>query len=298
MVRAAAAGVWRDGLCDSRALRGCAGAAAMDGELGRALSGATPRRSQPGGVPAPAAGTARRHSEPAGGAADPTAGHVQDVRRAHRYGDLRGRSRHPGGPVLLQTAAGSAGTVLGVSSNQDEPRRQPQHHPREPLLSLCVPELRDQSQAATAGLPDAEVGSRPALPGHRRVPLPKERPGQRSLPAARLLSPGLHRSRGGGTAGGSHVGGDALRPSQGHAGSVALRPTWGEAGTPSPCAPTCSRRGWPSGSTSSGVSTPRLTSTSAAWSSFSSAWSRAGLKARSTMRNWPLTAWWACSLGI
>ena len=96
-------------------------------------------------------------------------------------------------------------------------------HSGEPLLSLCVPELRRHPQAAAAGLPAAEVGSRPALPGHRRVPLPQERPRQRSLPAAGVLPPGLHRAHGGGTAGGPHVGGDALRPPQGCAGSAALR---------------------------------------------------------------------------
>ena len=43
-------------LRDSGALRGRAGAAAVDGAPGRALSGTAPRRGQPGGVPAPAAG--------------------------------------------------------------------------------------------------------------------------------------------------------------------------------------------------------------------------------------------------
>ena len=38
---------------------------------------------------------------------------------------IRDRSRHPGGPVLLRTAARAAGPVLGVSSSQDEPGGQP-----------------------------------------------------------------------------------------------------------------------------------------------------------------------------
>ena len=67
----------------------------------------------------------------------------------------------------------------------------------EPVLSLRLPELRGLAEAAAAGLPAAEVGSRPALPGHRCVPLPKKRLEQCSLPAAGVLSPGLHRSHGG-----------------------------------------------------------------------------------------------------
>ena len=51
------------------------------------------------------------------------------------------------------------------------------------------------SEAPAAGLSASKVGSRAPLPGHRCVSLPKERPGQRSLPAPRLLSPGLHRPR-------------------------------------------------------------------------------------------------------
>ena len=71
-------------------------------------------------------------------------------------------------------------------------------------------------------------------------------------------------------------------------------PTWGEAGTPSPSA-------------------PLLEAGLAQWQHFK--WSldatahvdqrclelvleRTGRRARSTTRNWPLTAWWACSLGI
>ena len=60
--------------------------------------------------------------------------------------------------ALLRTAAGAAGPVLGVPSNKDEPRRQPQHHPGEPLLSLRLPELRGFAEAPAAGLPAAEVG--------------------------------------------------------------------------------------------------------------------------------------------
>ena len=223
VVRAAAAGCGRNGLRDSGALRGRAGAAAVDGAPGRALSGAAPRRSQPGCLPAPATGQARGHPEPAGGVVGSAAGDVQALRRAHHSRNLRDRSRHPGGPVLLRTATRAAGPVLGVSSNQDEPGGQPQHHPGEPLLSLRLPELHRNPQASTAGLPAAEVGSRPPLPGHRRVPLPKERPGQRSLPAARLLSPGLHPPLGGGPAGRPHVGGPALRPPQGRTGSATIR---------------------------------------------------------------------------
>ena len=134
------------------------------------------------------AGAARRHPEPPGGAAGTAAGHVQALRRAHRSGNLRDRSRHPGLPVLFGAAAGAAGAVPGVPPHQDEPGRQPQHHP--PLLSLRLPELRRNAQAPAAGLPAA---------------------------AAHLLPPG------GGQAGGPHVGGPALRPPQGRAGSVALR---------------------------------------------------------------------------
>ena len=46
-------------------------------------------------------------------------------------------------------------------------------------------------------------GTTHALPRHRRASLPKERTGQRSLPATGLLPPGLHRQRRGGQAGGS-----------------------------------------------------------------------------------------------
>ena len=75
-------------------------------------------------------------------------------------------------------------------------------------------------------------------------------------------------------------------------------PTWGEAGTPSPFAPTCWKRGWPSGSTSSGAWTQRRMWTSAAWNWCWIAWSRTGRWARSTTPSWPSTASWACSLGI
>ena len=50
---------------------------------------------------------------------------MQALRRAHHSRNLRDRSRHPGGPVLLRTATRAAGPVLGVSSNQDEPGGQP-----------------------------------------------------------------------------------------------------------------------------------------------------------------------------
>ena len=55
-------------------------------------------------------------------------------------------------------------------------------------------------------------------------------------------------------------------------------PLWGEGGIPSLRAPTCWRRGSPSGATSSGAWTPLRTSTSAAWNWSWSAWSRAGLR--------------------
>ena len=42
----------------------------------------------------------------------------------------------------------AAGPLLGVSSYQDEPRRQPQHNTREPLLSVCVPEPQAAAAAA------------------------------------------------------------------------------------------------------------------------------------------------------
>ena len=119
VVRAAAAGVRQNGLRHSGALRGRAGpgAAAVDGAPGCALSGAAPSRYQFGCLPAPAAGQARGHPEPAGGAAGSAAGNVQALWRAHRYGDLRDRSRHPRGPVRLGAAAGASGPVPGVSSN-------------------------------------------------------------------------------------------------------------------------------------------------------------------------------------
>ena len=58
------------------------------------------------------------------------------------------------------------------------------------------------------------------LPGHRRVPLPEERAGQRSLPHSCLLSPRLHRARPGGGACGSHLRG--LRRPQRASGPAAL----------------------------------------------------------------------------
>ena len=60
------------------------------------------------------------------------------------------------------------------------------------------------------------------LPGHRRVPLPEERAGQRSLPHSCLLSPRLHRARPGGGACGSHLRGPALRRPQRASGPAAL----------------------------------------------------------------------------
>ncbi|OLP75717.1 hypothetical protein AK812_SmicGene44442 [Symbiodinium microadriaticum] len=41
---------------------------------------------------------------------------------------------------------------------------------------------QQELQAPAAGLPAAEVGRRPPLPGHRRVPLPKERPANARFP--------------------------------------------------------------------------------------------------------------------
>ena len=60
------------------------------------------------------------------------------------------------------------------------------------------------------------------LRGHRRVPLPEERAGQRSLPHSCLLSPRLHRARPGGGACGSHLRGPALRRPQRASGPAAL----------------------------------------------------------------------------
>ena len=95
--------------------------------------------------------------------------------------------------------------------------------PGEPLLSLRLPELRRQPSAAAPGLPAAEMGRRAPLRGHRRVPLPEERAGQRSLPHPCLLSPRLHRARPGGRACGSHLRGLALRRPQRASGPAALR---------------------------------------------------------------------------
>ena len=96
-----AASARRSGLRDPGALPGRAGAAA-DGAPGRALSDPIADSSWP----EPAPKKARGHSEPPARAAGPPAGHVQAV---HRSGDLRGRSRHSGLPVLVRTAAGAAG---------------------------------------------------------------------------------------------------------------------------------------------------------------------------------------------
>ena len=93
---------------------------------------------------------------------------------------------------------------------------------------------------------------------------------------------------------GCHLGRPALRPPQERAGPPA--PSSAGAGTPSPCALICSRRAWPSGSTSSGASTPQRTSTSSVSSRSCSAWSTVGPRARSTTPSWPSTASWVCSL--
>ena len=97
------------------------------------------------------------------------------------------------------------GPAAGKAGGHPEPAG-PANHSTTLESRFCRYVYQNYTQAAASRLPAAEVGSRPTLPGHRCVPLPKERPGQRSLPPARLLSAGLHRPRGGGQAGGSHVG--------------------------------------------------------------------------------------------
>ena len=109
--------------------------------------------------------------------------------------------------------------VLRMPQSQNQYGGESQHHPGEPLLSLRLPELR----RAAPGLPAAEMGRRAPLRGHRRVPLPEERAGQRSLPHPCLLSPRLHRARLGGRACGSHLRGLALRRPQRASGPAALR---------------------------------------------------------------------------
>ena len=61
-------------------------------------------------------------------------------------------------PVAQSFSGQHQDPVLGVSSNQDQPGGEPQHNPRESLLSVCVPELRGLAEAAAAGLSAAKVG--------------------------------------------------------------------------------------------------------------------------------------------
>ena len=84
-----------------------------------------------------------------------------------------------------------------------------------------------QNYAASPRLPPLvcqlqKWGCRAPLRGHRRVPLPEERAGQRSLPHSCLLSPRLHRARPGGGACGSHLRGPAPRRPQRASGPAAL----------------------------------------------------------------------------
>ena len=155
-----------------------------------------------------------------------------------------------------------------------------QHDSGEPLLSLRLPELRRNPQAPSAGLPAAEVGSRPPLPGHGRLPLPKERPGQRALPAARVLSPGLHPSHGGGPAGRPHVGGDLATTARA-CWTAALR---GERPVRQAYLVEAGLAQWQHFKWSLDA-TAHVDQRCRFWS----AWSRTGRRARSTAPSWPLT---------
>ena len=119
--------------------------------------------------------------------------HIVPVRQAYQ-----GQALHHGAP----------GLVLRMPQSQNQYGGESQHHSGEPLVSLRLPELRRQPSAAAPGLPAAEMGRRAPLPGHRRVPLPEERAGQRSLPHSGAC--------------GSHLRGPALRRPQGASGLAAL----------------------------------------------------------------------------
>ena len=202
---------------------------------------------QPGGVPA-CCGAARRHPEPPSEAAGAAAEHVQALRCAHW--SFSGR------------------------------RRQPQHHPGEPLLSLRYtrttlqrPSSRRWSSSCRSGTPTSPARASTCA----AVPLPQERPRQRSLPAARLHAPWTASSWR-----------RSWRISCGWTCPATTAracwigcPSWIRAGRPSPSAPAYWKRRWRSGSTSSGAWTQRRMWTSAAWSRCCSGWSRAVWRARS-----------------
>ena len=270
----------------------------MDGAPGRALSRATPGRGQPGGLPAPAAGKART-----------TLG--TRSRRKKLLARQQGMRKLCGAPIALATF--EIDHVIPVSQSFSGQQQELQalclecHRTKTSLegnhsttLESRFSRYAYQNYAASPRLPPLVFQlqkwdpDRPCQ-GIDVCRCRKKRLGQRSLPAPRLLPPGLHRSRRGGQAGGSHVDRDGLRPPQGRAGSAARRREG--AGTPSPCAPTCSRWGSPSGSTSSGAWTPPRTSISNASKRSSGAWSRVGPKARSITPSSPSTVSWASSPG-
>ena len=163
-----------------------------------------------------------QHQQPPSGSAGRTGRDVQALRRVHHCADLRAGPHRSSAPGLPRTAPG----VLE-------------------LQALCFECHKVKtSMEGNHSLPAAETGRRAPLRGHRRVPLPEERAGQRSLPQSCLLSPRLHRARPGGGACGSHLGD----------------------GTPSPLVRRCWTPGWRSGATFAGAWRPRRTWTNAGWS--------------------------------
>ena len=187
----------------------------MDDQAGLRLPGPAPRRGRQRGLRRAlegAPGPGRR-----AGAAAGAAGALRSVRHAHRSRHGRGGPRRPSPPGQRQALQ-----ALCLECHRSKTFLESSH--ATSLESRFCRHVHE-TYACSPRLPPLVCGlrSRQGLSGRGRRPLPQERPGQRTLSPAGLLSPGQHPARRGRTPGGPDLRAQEGGPARGPGRAAPLR---------------------------------------------------------------------------